>query len=261
MGEDKTRDEIRNLVKQVLDSAAPASGPTGDYPRHVKVNSLNVPTPVKKEFDRDESAKELLTEDDFRGLEPGARIRVHEEYRLTPSASDLVRDRELELIRKPSRGPSIKITTVGVGCDHGGFGLKEELKGWLEGKGIKVRDFGTDSTDDVDYPDYAHAVAESVSDGSVEVGIVIDGAGIGSAMAAGKVPGVRPAACYNVALAKNSRQHNGANVLSLGSGQNTPEEAKEIVYAFITNEITESRHKRRVGKIDAIERQYRRNEQ
>ena len=94
------------------------------------------------------------------------------------------------------------------------------MKNFLADLGLQVRDFGTNSTDAVDYPDYAHAVAKAVGERQVDVGIIVDGAGIGSAMTANKVPNVRAAACYSVALAKNSREHNGANVLTLGSGQN-----------------------------------------
>ena len=121
----------------------------------------------------------------------------------------------------------------------------------------KAAKLGTNSTDAVDYPDFAHAVARAVGEKKVDAGIIIDGAGIGSAMTANKVPNVRAAACYNIALAKNSREHNGANVLTLGSGQNSFAEIKEIVEAFLTNEITEERHKKRVVKIDAIEKQYK----
>lgn len=244
------RNQVRELVKQVLESVS-----MDNSPDEVSVK-LPPSNPIVKEFDRDESAKSLLTEDDFRGLEKGARIRIAEDARLTPSATDAVNERGLELIRKESRNASLKVKTVGIGCDHGGYELKERIETYLKGLGLLVRDFGTHSKESVDYPDYAHFVAEAVSKGNIDVGIVIDGAGIGSAMAAGKVPGVRPAACYNVALAKNSREHNGANVLSLGSGQNSFEEAQQIIYAFLTTEITEERHKKRVGKIDAIERQY-----
>jgi RpiB/LacA/LacB family sugar-phosphate isomerase len=124
--------------------------------------------------------------------------------------------------------------------------------------GVQVRDFGTNSKDAVDYPDFAHAVAVAVSRKQTDVGIIIDGAGIGSAMTANKVPNVRAAACYSVALARNSREHNGANVLTLGSGQNSFAEIKEIVEAFLSNDLTEDRHKKRVGKIDAIQNQYSR---
>ncbi|NNE98779.1 MAG: RpiB/LacA/LacB family sugar-phosphate isomerase [Pyrinomonadaceae bacterium] len=254
MASQEKRDQIRALVKQVLDSV-----PSGSEPGRHDPDAAATSLPVKTDsaFDRDESAKSLLTEDDFRGLENGARVRIAETARLTALANDLVRDKQLHLVRKVPRVASFKVETVGVGCDHGGFEMKEHLKECLADQGLRVRDFGTHSKDAVDYPDHAQAVAQAVSSGNIDVGIVIDGAGIGSAMAAGKVPGVRPAACYNVALAKNSREHNGANVLTLGSGQNTLDEAKDIVYAFLTHEITEPRHKKRVGKIDAIERQYR----
>ena len=124
--------------------------------------------------------------------------------------------------------------------------------------GHKVQDLGTYSEDPVDYPDFAHAVAKAVSDGAADVGIIIDGAGVGSAMTANKVPGVRAAACYSVAVARNSREHNGANVLTLGSKTISSGEMREIVAAWLNTEITEDRHKKRVAKIDAIQRQYQR---
>jgi ribose 5-phosphate isomerase B len=151
-----------------------------------------------------------------------------------------------------------QVRTVAIGADHGGYPFKEQLKEFLAGFGVQINDFGTNSTDAVDYPDYAHAVAKAVSEARVDVGIIVDGAGIGSAMTANKVPGVRAAACYNAALARNSREHNGANVLTLGSGQNSSDELRDIVTAFLTTELTEERHKRRVGKIDSIEKQYKR---
>ncbi len=134
--------------------------------------------------------------------------------------------------------------------------MKEQLKGHLVDHGLQVRDLGTESEDAVDYPDYAHAVARAVSGRQADVGIIIDGAGIGSAMTANKVPNVRAAACYSVALAKNSREHNGANVLTLGAGQNSLDEAKAIVDAFISTDISEERHRKRVAKIDEIGRYY-----
>jgi RpiB/LacA/LacB family sugar-phosphate isomerase len=130
------------------------------------------------------------------------------------------------------------------------------LKIFLADLSLQVRDFGTNSTDAVDYPDYAHLVAKAVGERQVDAGIIIDGAGIGSAMTANKVPNVRAAACYSVALAKNSREHNGANVLTLGSGQNSFAEIKAIVEAWLSTDLTEDRHKKRVAKIDNIARQY-----
>jgi RpiB/LacA/LacB family sugar-phosphate isomerase len=189
-------------------------------------------------------------------LDFGAKVRVAENVKLTPLASDIIREKSIELIKKTSRRGSLKVQTVGVGCDHGGFRFKEDLKIFLADLGLQVRDFGTNSTDAVDYPDYAHAVAKAVGERQVDVGIIVDGAGIGSAMTANKVPNVRAAACYSVALAKNSREHNGANVLTLGSGQNTFAEIKAIVEAWLSTDLTEDRHKKRVAKIDNIERQY-----
>lgn len=257
MAHDKeTRDRVRALVKQVLGTVPDEPAKSEVYPQRVVVNSLQEQT--AREFDRDESAKSLITEDDLRGLDHGARLRVSENARFTPLAGDIIAERSIQLIRKTPRRAVTKIRTVAVGCDHGGYEFKELLKGFLGDFGINVRDFGTNSKDAVDYPDFAHAVARAVGEKKVEIGIIIDGAGIGSAMTANKVPNVRAAACYSTALARNSREHNGANVLTLGSGQNSFEEIKAIVEAFLTTELTEDRHRKRVGKIDAIDREYKR---
>jgi len=248
-----TREKVRALVREVLKSV-PAE-PEPAVTEHVIVNSLKAQ--AARQWDRDESAKSLLTEDDLRGLEVGSRLRVAANAKFTPLAGDLVAEKGIVLITKESRDIGLKVKSVAIGADHGGFPVKEQLKGWLGEIGLQVRDFGTNSTDAVDYPDFAHAVAKAVSGRQVDAGILIDGAGIGSAMAANKVPGVRAAACYSQALAKNSREHNGANVLTLGSGQVTLDEAKSIIEAFVTTEISEDRHKHRVGKIDSIDREYR----
>lgn len=256
----ETRRRVRELVRQVL-ASVPTEGESeperlaDPAPRHVVVNSLL--DKVGKEFDRDESAKSLITEDDLRGLEPGSRIRVAQNVMFTPLATDIINERQIVLVRKEQRKSTTTVRSVAIGSDHGGFKLKEQLKNYLTEYGLQVRDFGTTSEDAVDYPDYAHAVAKSVSGRQVDIGIVIDGAGIGSAMTANKVPNVRAAACYSTALARNSREHNGANVLSLGAGQNTFDEIKAIVDAFISTDISEERHKKRVGKIDNIDKQYR----
>jgi len=256
----ETRDRVRELVRQVLETVPveedkPEKAAADFTPEHVIVNSLQ--DKLGKEFDRDESSKSLITEDDLRGLESGSKVRVAANAKLTPLALDIVSDRQIELIRKEPRQSTAKVRSVAIGSDHGGFEMKEQLKGFLTDLGLQVRDFGTNSKDAVDYPDFALAVARSVSGKQVEAGIIIDGAGIGSAMTANKVPGVRAAACYSVALARNSREHNGANVLTLGAGQNPFNEVKEIVEAFISTDISEERHKKRVGKIDNIDRQYR----
>ncbi len=262
MAESKeTRDRVRALVKQVL-ATVPTEGEekeenkneAASFPQRVVVNSLK--EEVGREFDRDESAKSLITEADLRGLDFGARLRISENVRFTPLAEDIVREKQINLIKKPARQSAAKIRSIAVGADHGGFEFKEKLKNFLDDAGFQVRDFGTNSKDAVDYPDFAHAVARAVSEKSADIGIIIDGAGIGSAMTANKVPNVRAAACYSIALAKNSREHNGANVLTLGSGQNSFEEIKQIVEAFLATELTEDRHKKRVGKIENVEKQY-----
>lgn len=251
----ETRERVRDLVREVLKAVPTEIAKIPEnLPKHVVVNSLQAK--MNREFDRDESAKSLITEDDLRGLEPGARIRVADNAKLTPLARDIVNEKQISLVKKQSRGASIKVRSVAIGADHGGFPVKEQLKGFLEGLGLQVRDFGTNSTDAVDYPDFAHAVARAIGDNQADVGIIVDGAGIGSAMAANKVPGVRAAACYSTALAKNSREHNGANVLTLGSGQSSFEEIKLIVEVFVSTELTEQRHQRRVDKIEAVQRQY-----
>lgn len=243
------------LSKTIPESSVPGSAaPPVSSPPPNKPGDASPSPPVT----RDESAKLIITEDDVRGLEPGAVVRIAENARLTPLASDLVSERGIELVRRVSRAGLKQTRTVGIGADHGGYAMKEELKSFLAELGHRVHDFGTNSESAVDYPDFAHAVARAVADHSVEVGIVIDGAGVGSAMTANKVPGVRAAACYSVEVARNSREHNGANVLTLGSKTVSNDQMREIVRAWLSTDLTEDRHRKRVGKIDAIERQYQR---
>lgn len=143
---------------------------------------------------------------------------------------------------------------IAIGADHGGFALKGELIAHLQQQGYRVEDCGTYSPESVDYPDFAYAVARMVARGQAWRGIIIDGAGIGSCMAANKVHGVRAAMCYDHATAVNSREHNDANVLTLGAGLIGPNLARQIVDTFLTTEFGGGRHARRVNKIMAIER-------
>lgn len=149
---------------------------------------------------------------------------------------------------------------VAIGADHGGFPLKERIAFKLREAGWGVTDCGTDSHQSVDYPDFAHAVAQKVASGECDWGIVVDGAGIGSAIAANKVPGVRAATCYDISSARNSREHNHANVLCLGAGLIGEALAWQIVEEWLATEWSGGRHARRVAKIDAIEKQYSRAE-
>jgi deoxyribose-phosphate aldolase len=137
--------------------------------------------------------------------------------------------------------------SIAIGADHGGFDLKEVLVAHLQGAGYQVNDVGTSSREAVDYPVFARAVAEAVASGSADVGVMIDGAGIGSCMAANKVPGVRAAMAYDLSSARNSREHNNANVLTLGAGLIGPALAKQIVDAWLATECTEPRHLKRVA--------------
>ena len=283
--DEKTRDRVRALVRDVLANALPADeGVSGSVdapsqnvapqqtPTAAPVNASTSATPqsrfistlpetssgtrAKPEYDRDESSKMVITEDDVRGLERGARLRIAEGAHLTALAADVVREQGLELVRRVPRRGSNAARLIAVGADHGGYAMKEELKILLAELGHRVHDFGTHSKEAVDYPDFAHAVARDVADGASDLGIVIDGAGVGSAMTANKVRGVRAAACYSVAVARNSREHNDANVLTLGSSTISSAEMREIVTAWLSTEIKEERHRKRVAKIEAIERQY-----
>jgi ribose 5-phosphate isomerase B len=258
MADDATRDRVRALVRDVLAKAAPDVA--GEAPSTVTrfVDTLPTTNAAQSDVTRDESSKAIITEDDVRGLEAGSVLRIGESARLTPLAADIINERQIQIVRRASRRGSKESKLVAVGADHGGYKMKEELKSFLSELGHKIHDFGTNSEDPVDYPDFAHAVARSVSEGNSDVGIIIDGAGVGSAMTANKVPGVRAAACYSVAVAQNSREHNGANVLTLGSKTISNAEMREIVKAWLDTEITEDRHRKRVAKIDAVQRQYQR---
>jgi len=158
----------------------------------------------------------------------------------------------------PSADPSETAVSaeVAIGADHGGYRLKERIVADLRERGYEVHDCGTDSTESVDYPDFAHAVARLVADGRCRFGIVVDGAGIGSCIAANKVPGVRAATCWDLSSAKNSREHNHANVLALGAGLIGETLALEIVRAWILMPWGVDRHARRVRKITDIEQEY-----
>ncbi|MEP6717751.1 MAG: ribose 5-phosphate isomerase B [bacterium] len=256
MDDNTKRDRIRALVRDVLDKALTeetASASQTSSSRFIDTaptaKSGAAPT-------ADESSKTIITEDDVRDLAAGSVLRIAESARLTPLASDIVGEKNIKIVRRVPRRGSDASKLIAIGADHGGFKMKEELNAFLSSLGHQVHDFGTNSEDAVDYPDFAYAVAKSVSEGTADVGIVIDGAGVGSAMTANKIPGVRAAACYSVEVARNSREHNGANVLTLGSKTINSAQMRDIVRAWLATELTEDRHRKRVAKIEAIERQY-----
>jgi ribose 5-phosphate isomerase B len=146
--------------------------------------------------------------------------------------------------------------TIAIGADHGGYRMKEELKPVLKELGLAVRDVGAYDEKPVDYPDIAEKVAELIAGGKAARGIIVDGAGIGSCMAANKVPGIRAALCYDKASARNSREHNDSNVLTLGGRMLTTTQAEDVVRTWITTPFGGGRHASRVNKIIAIERKY-----
>ena len=260
MADDATRDRVRALVREVLAKAAPeTAAEVTQQPASRFVNTVPVSeTAGEPAVTRDESAKTVITEDDVRGLDQGSVLRIGEDARLTPLAADIVNEKKIQIVRRASRRGSKASKLIAVGSDHGGFQMKEEIKALLTELGHKVQDFGAYSEEAVDYPDFAHAVARAVADGSSDLGIVVDGAGVGSAMTANKVPGVRAAACYSVEVARNSREHNDANVLTLGSKTINSKQMRDIVMTWLSTEISEERHRKRVAKIDAIQRQYQR---
>ncbi len=155
---------------------------------------------------------------------------------------------------RPAETNDGKVRKVAIAADHGGLELKNILRGYIEDLGYAVKDFGTYTKESVDYPDYAAKAANSVADGSYDRGIVIDGAGIGSCMAANKVKGVRAAMCYDIKTAVNSREHNNANVLTLGGPLLDLKDAKEIVKIWLETPFGGGRHQRRVNKIMELER-------
>jgi RpiB/LacA/LacB family sugar-phosphate isomerase len=156
----------------------------------------------------------------------------------------------------PADTPALAPRTVAIGADHGGYPLKQAIARALSERGYAVTDCGTGSTDAVDYPDFAHAVARLVADGTCAAGIMVDGAGIGSAMAANKVPGVRAANAHDTSMARNAREHNYANVLTLGGRMIGEGLALEVVEMFLATPWGAERHGARVDKITAIEREY-----
>lgn len=158
--------------------------------------------------------------------------------------------------KQPSTPVNANARVVAIGTDHGGVALKDLLVKELKSLGFEVLDCGTNTTDPVDYPDIAQAVASLVSEGKAWRGVVIDGAGIGSCMAANKIPGVRAALCYDYATAVNSREHNDANVLTLGAGLIGVNLAKQILSTWLSTEFGGGRHAGRVSKIIALEKRF-----
>ena len=205
---------------------------------------------------------DIITEADARVLSPGETVTLSRRGHVTPLALDTLRERKITVVREGSASPEdlqlappAEIRTLAIASDHTGVKLRRDLIGWLRGRGLAVADHGTDSTEPVDYPDVAALVGRAVARGEADAGIVIDGAGIGSAIAANKLRGIRAAMATTETIARYSREHNGANVLTLGASLVTAEEARAIVAAWLGAAMREPRYIRRLSKIRDLEQQ------
>ncbi len=216
--------------------------------------------------------RKIVTELDIRDLPFGSEFTIPKGTLVTPLARQVAMDRSVQMVEEvisktpvlvysnPSVDPQNPVPAgrriIALGSDHGGYELKLALKTQLQDLGYQVTDCGTSSNASVDYPDFAFAVAKLVSQGDAWRGLIIDGAGIGSCMTANKVPGVRAAMCYDQATAINSRNHNNANVLTLGAGLIGLNLAKQIVKVWLETDFGGGRHARRVEKIMGIEQRF-----
>ena len=203
---------------------------------------------------------DIITEADARVLDIGETVALKAGGLVTPLAADTLSLRRIVVVAEDlvdvsqdDLAPVADIRKVAIGSDHTGLDLKRALVTGLRGRGIAVHDLGTHSAEPVDYPDIAARVAECVARREADAGIVIDGAGIGSSIAANKVKGVRAAVCHDLTMARYSRQHNGANVLSLGATLVDPAAATKIVDVWLSTPMTEPRYIRRLAKIRMLE--------
>lgn len=202
---------------------------------------------------------DIITEADARVLEPGSTVRLSPRGHVTPLAQDTLRSRRVTVVFEDNRslvGASMQaaVTRIAIGSDHVGFDLKAALVPWLRARALAVEDVGVIEKAPADYPDIAAAVGQRIARGEADAGIVIDGAGIGSAIAANKIAGVRAAMCTNETLARYSREHNAANVLALGATLVDVDDAKRIVARFLESSMREPRYLARIDKISRLER-------
>jgi len=203
---------------------------------------------------------QMIAEADARVIEYGSTVMLVAGGHITPLAADTLKARRVSIIRETgdsehaSLAPQADIRTVAVGGDHTSLNLKAAIVAHLRGRGLAVHDLGTETSEPVDYPDTAGAVAVQVARGEADAGIAIDGAGLGSAIAANKVDGVRAAMCMDRTLARYAREHNGANVLALGTTLVTTPDALDIVDTFLGTPMREPRYIRRLAKVRELER-------
>lgn len=202
---------------------------------------------------------DIIAEIDARGIEPGSTVALTPGGHITPLAQDTLRSRRITVQQSVAEAaldglaPVADVRSVAIGSDHTGVVLKAALLAHLRQKGVSVLDVGTHGPEPVDYPDLAAQVARLVARREVDAAIVIDGAGLGSTIAANKIDGVRAAMCTDKTLARYAREHNGANVLALGATLVSIDEAKAIVDTWIGTPMREARYIRRLAKIRMLE--------
>ena len=211
---------------------------------------------------------EIITEADARVLPIGETVQLAKGGHVTPLAHDTLRERRITVVSDvaapadaASLAPRADVKVITIGSDHTGIALRKALVVFLRGRGLSVNDIGTDSTESVDYPDIAEAVARPVARGEADAGIVIDGAGIGSAIAANKIDGIRAVMATTETIARYSREHNGANVMTLGSSLLAgPDAAIRIVDTWLGTAMREARYIRRLLKVRRLEERFARGE-
>jgi ribose 5-phosphate isomerase B len=202
---------------------------------------------------------DIITEADARLFDVGSTVTLAPGGHITPLADDTLKARRVTVLRDAidsdlaALAPAAEIRRLAIGSDHSGVALKASIRDALRSQGLAVQDVGTAGTEPVDYPDIAAAVARLVACREADAGIVIDGAGIGSAIAANKIAGIRAAMCTDRTLARYAREHNGANVLTLGATLVTPDVAKAIVETWLATPMREARYVRRLAKIRTLE--------
>jgi ribose 5-phosphate isomerase B len=203
---------------------------------------------------------DIITEADARVLPRGEPVALAQGGHVTPLAQDTLNERRIAIVREgrassdeTALAPRADIRSVAIASDHTGIALRRDVVTFLRGRGLAVNDLGSDRPEPVDYPDVAASVARLVARGEADAGIVIDGAGIGSAIAANKIAGIRAVMATTETIARYSREHNGANVLALGATLVSPDEARAIVATWLTTAMKEPRYIRRLAKIRDLE--------
>ncbi len=258
-----TLEEIERIVREKLArelgpiGAGPTRSPTPGAPRAASTVAAAAPVEPQSQ------GQDLVNQDVVLAARDSGKVYLKPGAIVTPLAREEAERLNVELIATSRSPRSIAVgrapanpRRIAVGCDHGGFVMKTQLIDHLRSLGCEVLDLGTDSNEAVDYPDFAHKVAQAVATGEAGRGLIIDGVGIGSAIVANKVPGIRAAHCHNLFEVRNSREHNDANILTLGGRVIGDALAKAMLTEWLETSFGGGRHAKRVDKIKQIETEY-----